>query len=83
MLCHILTIKTKIIRGKRKNLRITLLGHASMGKGNSRINKELKERLSRKRITVSMVYLIPKKLWPNNMSMFSFFPFRNSIHLSI
>jgi GNAT superfamily N-acetyltransferase len=54
---YILTSNPQIIRGSRKNWKITRFGHASKGRGNSRINNEIRSSLSRKRITVSMQYL--------------------------
>ena len=40
-----------------KNWEITRFGHASKGRGNTRINNEIKDSLSQKRITVSMQYI--------------------------
>ena len=54
---YILTSNPQIIRGNMENWKITRYGHASRGKGNTRINNELKSSLSRKRITVSMQYV--------------------------
>jgi hypothetical protein len=56
---YILTSNPQIIRGGMKNWEITRFGHASKGRGNTRINNEIKDSLSQKRITVSMQY-IPK-----------------------
>jgi GNAT superfamily N-acetyltransferase len=56
---YILTSNPQIIRGGMKNWEITRFGQASKGRGNTRINNEIKDSLSRKRITVSMQY-IPK-----------------------
>jgi GNAT superfamily N-acetyltransferase len=53
---YILTSNPQIIRGNMRNWQITRFGHASKGKGNSRINSEIKGSLSRKRITVSLRY---------------------------
>jgi hypothetical protein len=53
----ILTSNPQIIRGNLDNWKITRFGHASRGKGNTRINNEIRGSLSRKRITVSMKYL--------------------------
>jgi len=39
------------------NWKITRYGHASRGKGNTRINNEIRSSLSRKRITVSLKYV--------------------------
>jgi GNAT superfamily N-acetyltransferase len=54
---YILTSNPQIIRGNMKNWKVARVGHASKGKENSRINNEIKESLSRKRITVSMQYV--------------------------
>ena len=54
---YILTSNPQIIRGDLKNWKITRFGHASKGKGNTRINNEIKSSLSRKRITVSLKYI--------------------------
>jgi hypothetical protein len=54
---YILTSNPQITRGGMKGWRITRFGHASKGKENTQINNEIKDSLSRKRITVSMQYL--------------------------
>jgi len=54
---YILTSNPQIIRGDMKNWKITRFGHASQGKGYTKINDELRSSLSRKRITVSLQYL--------------------------
>jgi GNAT superfamily N-acetyltransferase len=54
---YILTSNPQIIRGEMKNWRISRFGHASKGRGDTRINNEIKDSLSRKRITVSMQYI--------------------------
>ena len=53
---YILTSNPQIIRGGMKNWKVTRFGHASKGRGDTRINNELRSSLSRKRITVSMQY---------------------------
>jgi GNAT superfamily N-acetyltransferase len=53
---YILTSNPQIIRGDITNWKITRFGHASKGKGNSRINNEIRNSLSRNRITVSLKY---------------------------
>jgi hypothetical protein len=58
---YILTSNPQIIRGDLAGWRITRFGHASKGRGDTRINNEIKSSLSRKRITVSLQY-IPKIL---------------------
>jgi GNAT superfamily N-acetyltransferase len=54
---YILTSNPQIIKGNLKNWKITRFGHASRGRGNTRINNEIRSSLSRKRITVSLRYL--------------------------
>jgi GNAT superfamily N-acetyltransferase len=53
---YILTSNPQIIKGSMKNWTITRYGHASKGRGNTRINNEIKDSLSRKRVTVSLKY---------------------------
>jgi GNAT superfamily N-acetyltransferase len=53
---YILTSNPQIIRGNMKNWKMTRFGHASRGRGNTRINNEIRSSLSRKRITVSLQY---------------------------
>jgi GNAT superfamily N-acetyltransferase len=54
---YILTSNPQIIRGNLTNWRIARFGHASRGRGDTRINNEIRGSLSRKRITVSMQYV--------------------------
>jgi len=56
---YILTSNPQITRGNMENWRITRFGHASKGKENTRMNNEIKNSLSRRRITVSLRY-VPK-----------------------
>jgi len=53
---YILTSNPQIIRGKMNNWQLTRYGHASKGRGNTRINNEIRNSLSRKRITISLRY---------------------------
>jgi GNAT superfamily N-acetyltransferase len=53
---YILTSNPQIIRGNMENWKITRYGHASKGRGDTRINNEIRSSLSRERITVSMQY---------------------------
>jgi GNAT superfamily N-acetyltransferase len=53
---YILTSNPQIIRGNMTNWKITMYGHSSKGRGNTRINNEIRSSLSRKRITVSLQY---------------------------
>jgi GNAT superfamily N-acetyltransferase len=55
---YILTSNLQIIRDDMRKWKATRFGHASKGKGNTRINNEIKNGLSRKRITVSLQYVI-------------------------
>jgi GNAT superfamily N-acetyltransferase len=57
---YILTSNPQIIRGDLKNWRVTRFGHASKGRGNTRINNEIRNSLSRKRMTVSLKFVQPK-----------------------
>ena len=54
---YILTSNPQIIRGQLDNWKIARFGHASKGKGNTRINNEIRSSLSRKRITVSLQFI--------------------------
>ena len=54
---YILTSNPQIVRGNTSHWKIARFGHASMGRHNSKINDGLKDRLSRKRITVSMKFV--------------------------
>ena len=54
---YILTSNPQIIRGKLKNWSVARFGHASKGKGNTRINDGLSSSLSRKRLSVSLRYV--------------------------
>jgi GNAT superfamily N-acetyltransferase len=53
---YILKSNPQIIRGNMRNWKITRWGHASQGYGNTRINNEIRDSLSRKRITVFIQY---------------------------
>jgi GNAT superfamily N-acetyltransferase len=50
---YILTSNPQIIRGNLGNWKISRFGHASKGRGNTRINNEILNSISRKCITVS------------------------------
>jgi GNAT superfamily N-acetyltransferase len=65
---YIVTSNPQIIRGDMKNWKVARFGHASKGKGDTRINNEIKDSLSRKRITVSIQYIRnhPKPLSENS-----------------
>jgi GNAT superfamily N-acetyltransferase len=54
---YIVTSNPQIVRGKLDNWRITRVGHASRGQGNTRINNEIQSSLSRKRVTASLQYI--------------------------
>jgi GNAT superfamily N-acetyltransferase len=54
---YILTSNPQIMRGGIINWKIARFGHASRGRGDTRINNEIKTSLSRKRITVSLKYV--------------------------
>jgi GNAT superfamily N-acetyltransferase len=53
---YLITSNPQLIHSQTSNWKVTRFGHASHGRDNTRINKELKNSLSRKRITVSMQY---------------------------
>ena len=52
----ILTSNPQIVRGNMENWRITRIGHACKGKENTKMNNDIRDSLSRKRITVSLQY---------------------------
>jgi GNAT superfamily N-acetyltransferase len=54
---YILTGNPQIIRGNMSNWKVKRFGHASKGRGNTRINNEIRDSLSRNRITVSLEYI--------------------------
>ncbi|MCW3994968.1 MAG: GNAT family N-acetyltransferase [Candidatus Bathyarchaeota archaeon] len=54
---YILTSNPQIIRGHLGNWKIARIGHASKGRNDSRINDEIKNSLSRKRLSVSLKYI--------------------------
>jgi GNAT superfamily N-acetyltransferase len=56
---YILTSNPLVIRGNLNNWKITHFGHASKERGNSRINNEIRNSLSRKRVTISLRYIPP------------------------
>ncbi len=56
---YILTSNPQIIRGSMENWKIARFGHASKGQENTRINNEIRNSLSRNRITVSLQYISP------------------------
>jgi GNAT superfamily N-acetyltransferase len=53
---YILTSNRQIIRGNMQNWKVSRFGHASKGRNNSRINNEIRDSLSRKRITSSLQF---------------------------
>jgi GNAT superfamily N-acetyltransferase len=53
---YILTSNPQIIRGGINGWKVSRFGHASKGKENSKINNEIRNSLSRNRITVSLQY---------------------------
>ncbi|MGA3060165.1 MAG: GNAT family N-acetyltransferase [Candidatus Bathyarchaeia archaeon] len=56
---YILTSNPQIIRGSLGNWKVSRFGHASRGNGDTRINNEIRGSLSRKRVTVSLQYVVP------------------------
>jgi GNAT superfamily N-acetyltransferase len=57
---YILSSNPQLVRGNMQNWRLKRFGHASRGRGDTRINNEIRGSLSRKRITVSLQYFIDK-----------------------
>lgn len=53
---YLITSNPQIIKGDLQHWLIKRYGHASKGKNNTRINKELSNSLSRKRLTTSLQY---------------------------
>jgi hypothetical protein len=53
---YILTSNPQIIRGNIENWKITRFGHACKGKENTKMNNDISESLSRKRLTVSLMF---------------------------
>jgi GNAT superfamily N-acetyltransferase len=54
---YIITSNPQLVRGNLDHWKVTRCGHASRGRENTRINSELSDSLSRKRITISMMYI--------------------------
>jgi GNAT superfamily N-acetyltransferase len=54
---YILTSNPQITRGNMENWKVKRFGHASKSKENTRINSEIRDSLSRKRITVTLQYV--------------------------
>lgn len=54
---YILTSNPQLVRGNLRSWRAKRFGHASKGGDNTRINDEIRNSLSRKRITVSLQYI--------------------------
>ncbi len=52
----ILTSNPQIIHGNMANWRVTRFGHACRGQGNTKMNNDIRDSLSRKRLTVSLQY---------------------------
>ena len=65
---YILTSNPQIIRGNMENWKIARFGHASRGRGNTRINNEIRGSLSRKRITTSLGYVSRKEKAAHSVS---------------
>jgi GNAT superfamily N-acetyltransferase len=61
---YILTSNPQIIRGNMEDWKLVRFGHASKGKENTRINREIRNSLSRERITVSLKYVAQEKHKP-------------------
>ena len=53
---YILTSNPQLVRGNSNRWKITRFGHASRGQGNTRINNEIRNSLSRNGITISLQF---------------------------
>jgi hypothetical protein len=58
---YLVTSNPQLIRGNLNHWKIKRVGHGSHGKGDTRINRELINSNSRRRLSVSMVYDPSKK----------------------
>ena len=58
---YLVTSNPQLIRGNLNHWKIKRVGHGSHGKGDTRINRELINSNSRRRLSVSMVYDPRKK----------------------
>jgi GNAT superfamily N-acetyltransferase len=58
---YLVTGNQQLTRGNLKYWKITRVGHGSHGKGDTRINRELINSNSRRRLSVSMVYYSAQK----------------------
>jgi hypothetical protein len=54
---YIITSNPQTVRANNSNWKIKRFGHASQGHDDTRINNEIRNSLSRKRITVSLQYI--------------------------
>jgi GNAT superfamily N-acetyltransferase len=54
---YILTSNPQIIRGSMDKWRITRFGHACQGKEDTKMNSDIRDSLSRKRLTITMKYV--------------------------
>jgi GNAT superfamily N-acetyltransferase len=52
-----ITSNPQIVRANNSNWKITRFGHESQGHGDTRINNEIRNSLSRNRITISLQYI--------------------------
>ena len=64
---YLVTSNPQLIRGNLNHWKIKRVGHGSHGKGDTRINRELINSNSRRRLSVSMVYDPPKKANKTNL----------------
>ena len=53
----ILTSNPQLIHGNMKNWRVIRFGHACRGRENTQMNNDIRQSLSRKRLSVSLQYL--------------------------
>jgi GNAT superfamily N-acetyltransferase len=53
----LITSNPQLIHSQTSSWKVTRFGHASRGRGNTRINNESRDSLSRKRITITIKYI--------------------------
>ena len=72
---YILTSNPQIIRGITQGItpswKVSRFGHASKGKGDTKINNGIRSSLSRSRLTVSMQYLTADSKYPHKTQIIS------------
>jgi GNAT superfamily N-acetyltransferase len=64
---YLVTSNPQLIRGNLDHWKVMRVGHGSRGKGDTRINRELVNSNSRRRLSVSMVYDPGQKVNETNL----------------